>query len=236
MLWLLLIGLGATWLAHTAPFPFLLDYGFRSQAVWKMPTRPGDRVIYLTFDDGPNPDATPAMLDVLRANNVRATFFVIDRYITEDTAPIVARMAAEGHDVALHSDQRELMFLTPDDLAEHLGRAARHIQQITGQPPCAAFRPHGGWRGGNMFRGVAKLGYRLVGWSWNLWDWNWFRRRRAETIVPRLLENADNGEIIVIHDGHHKNPRADRRYAVETVEHLVPALAARGFRFGTICE
>ncbi|MPY90109.1 MAG: polysaccharide deacetylase family protein [Luteitalea sp.] len=236
MLWLLLIGLGATVLAHTAPFPFVLDYGFRSRAVWKMPTQPGDKVVYLTFDDGPNPAATPALLDALRDNDARATFFVIDSHITEQTAPIVARMVAEGHDVALHSNERSLMFRTPEALAEQLGQAAQHIEQITGQPPCAAFRPHGGLRGGSMFRGLGRLGYRLVGWSWNLWDWNWFRRPRAETIVSRLLENIDSGEIVVLHDGDDKQRRADRRYAVETVRQLVPALAERGFRFGTICE
>src|SRR5688572_33327393 len=66
--------------------------------------------VYLTFDDGPNPAATPQLLDVLRQHDVKATFFVIDRYITAETLPILRRTFEEGHAVALHSDTRRLMF------------------------------------------------------------------------------------------------------------------------------
>jgi peptidoglycan/xylan/chitin deacetylase (PgdA/CDA1 family) len=86
-----------------------------------------------------------------------------------------------------------------------------------------------------MLLGAARAGYTVVGWSWMLWDFNWFRERKADDIVPRLVGRASPGAIMVIHDGHHKNPRADRRYAIETVDRLVPALKSRGFEFGTIC-
>jgi peptidoglycan/xylan/chitin deacetylase (PgdA/CDA1 family) len=80
-------------LAHLAPFPFLLDT--TKHTVWRMPR--GDvPTIYLTFDDGPNPAATPLILDALARHNARATFFVIDKHLTRDTAPIVTRAASEG--------------------------------------------------------------------------------------------------------------------------------------------
>ena len=60
-------------------------------------------------------------------------------------------------------------------------------------------------------------------------------RSNAGDLVPRLADHASPGDIIVIHDGHHEDPRADRRYAVETVDLLIPALRARGMQFGTIC-
>ena len=92
--------LGFFLLGHFAPFPFLLDVTPRT--VWRMPdTFPP--TVYLTFDDGPNPDATPALLDVLARHQVRATFFVIDKHLTSETAPIVRRMFEEGHGVALHA-------------------------------------------------------------------------------------------------------------------------------------
>ena len=62
--------------------------------------RTAPRTVYLTFDDGPNPDATPQLLDVLARHGVRATFFVIDKHLTRETAPIVRR-TFEGHAVAL---------------------------------------------------------------------------------------------------------------------------------------
>ena len=81
-----LVGVGV--LAHTAPFQFLIDWLHPSRSVWRMPPR-DPPTVYLTFDDGPNPAATPALLDLLARERVHATFFVIDKHVTEATAPIV---------------------------------------------------------------------------------------------------------------------------------------------------
>ncbi len=228
--WLIAAVVGV--LAHTVPFPFLFDVTDRT--VWQMP--PTDPpTVYLTFDDGPNPTATPALLDALNQQAVKATFFIIDKHLTEQTAPIVQRAFEEGHAVALHSNNRRLMFMAPSDVAAQLEAAALRMEQLTGFRPCRAFRPHAGNRSVPMIMGVARAGYRLVGWGFRLWDFNWSGRRSAKEMVPRFLEEASAGDIIVIHDGHHENPRADRRYAVETIEQLVPELRAKGFEFGTIC-
>lgn len=221
-------------LAHTAPFPFVLDGLHRDHVVWRMPHDSGPPTIYLTFDDGPNPDVTPLLLDRLAREQVKATFFLIERHMTDETAPIVRRMAVEGHAVALHSHTRALMLRDPDDLAAHLGAFADRLAALMGRAPCRAFRPHAGWRGTNMLVGLAAMDYQLVGWGWMLWDWNFFRPRDAR-IVPRLVDHASPGDIIVIHDGHHVDPRADRRSALAIVEALVPALREKGFTFGTIC-
>ena len=77
--------------------------------------RGGPPTVYLTFDDGPNPAATPALLDVLAQEKVQATFFLIERHITDETAPIVRRMADEGHSIALHSHTRREMVRRPED-------------------------------------------------------------------------------------------------------------------------
>jgi peptidoglycan-N-acetylglucosamine deacetylase len=227
---------GAIVLFHTAPVPLLIDRVNSERAVWRMPARPAAPRVYLTFDDGPNPTATPELLDVLRRERVQATFFLIDKYVTAETAPIITRMRAEGHDVALHSHTRALMFLTPDALAARLRASADHIERLSGVRPCPAFRPHAGFRSQSMYDGLRRIDHVLVGWGWNSWDWNWFRRRAASSIVPRLTKVAQDGSIIVIHDGHHKNPRADRRYAVETAAQLIPSLRDRGFSFGAICQ
>jgi chitooligosaccharide deacetylase len=191
--------------------------------------------IYLTFDDGPNPTATPQLLDVLARHGVLATFFVIDKHITPETAPIVQRAFEEGHAVAIHWHSRELMFRRPSRVAATLQEAAARLKLMTGHQACRAFRPHAGNRSVPMIAGAAEAGYVLVGWSWMLWDFNWFRRRNADDLVPRIAAYASPGDIIVIHDGHHKNPRSDRRYAVETVDRLIPELRKRGLQFGTIC-
>ena len=224
--------MGLIVLAHTAPFPFLLDVTDRT--VWRMPTS-DPPTIYLTFDDGPNPTATPQLLDVLARHEVPATFFIIDKHLTRETAPIVRRTFEEGHAVALHSHTRTLMFHAASRVATTLQEAAARMEVMTGHAPCRAFRPHAGNRSITMLKGAGSAGYRVVGWGWMLWDFNFFRKKTAESLVPRLVDRSSPGDIIVIHDGHHKDPKADRRYAVETVDALIPALKTKGFSFGTIC-
>jgi len=69
-----------------------------------------------------------------------------------------------------------------------------------------------------------------------LWDWNWYRRPSPEALVPRLLGRVRAGDIIVMHDGHEAHQNTDRRYTLETVSRLIPALRDRGFLFGGICD
>jgi peptidoglycan/xylan/chitin deacetylase (PgdA/CDA1 family) len=228
------IAVTALVLTHTAPAPFLLEAFRPGASIWHMPRVPGIPTVYLTYDDGPNPEATPRLLDVLRGEQVTATFFLIDAHVTGETAPLVRRMFAEGHAVALHSNARWLMLNGADEIAATLQAAAARIEQLAGSPPCPLFRPHAGWRSAPMYGALGQLGYRLAGWSWGLWDWNGFRAREAESLAARLARRANDGDIIVMHDGHHRDPRADRRYAVDATVRLVPALRARGLGFGRL--
>jgi peptidoglycan/xylan/chitin deacetylase (PgdA/CDA1 family) len=224
--------ISATVLAHFAPFPFLLDV--TDETVWRMPGE-DPPTVYLTFDDGPNPAATPKLLDTLARHGVNATFFVIDKHITPATASIVRRTFEEGHAVALHWHSRTLMFYHPSWVATTLQEAAARLEIMTGHQACRAFRPHAGNRSVPMIIGAARAGYLIVGWGWMLWDFNWFKSRNADDLVPRLVDHVSPGDIIVIHDGHHVDPRADREYAIETVDRLIPELRAKGYQFGVIC-
>ena len=230
MLLLAALGVGALLFMHTGPAPFLLEASRPDDTLWHVPADPAARSIFLTYDDGPNPTATPQLLDVLRQEGAAATFFLIDDHLTEDTAPLVRRMFAEGHAVALHSNERWLMLNTPEHIVEALQRAADRVERLAGSRPCALFRPHAGWRSAAMYEALDSLDYRLAGWSWGSWDWNWGNTRDPAAIAERLARNADAGDVIVIHDGHHIDPQADRRYAVEATAMLVPALRAKQLR------
>ena len=232
---LIAIAFGVAALAHIAPFPFLLEAFRPDRSLWRMPRSAGPPAIYLTFDDGPNPDWTPALLDALRDSGAKATFFLIDHHVTDETAPIVRRMAEEGHGIALHAGTRRLMVQDPEELAAALQAAADRIGAITSQPPCRLFRPHAGWRSGTMYQALSAGGYQLAGWTWGMWDFDWGRERRADRLAARLARKASDGDIIVIHEGHHVDPRADRRHAAETVRLLTPQLRARGFEFRALC-
>ena len=235
MLLFMLVGVAIIALAHTAPAPFLLDALAGSRAVWHMP-REDPPTIYLTYDDGPNPSTTPDLLDVLKREGASATFFLIDEHLTEETAPIVRRMFAEGHAVALHSATRRYLLYTPSRLARTLVAAADRIESVAGARPCRAFRPHAGWRSGSMYEALDQIDHRLVGWGWMLWDWNWFRRRNAGAIVARVGARVSSGDIVVMHDGDESAPRRDQRQTVDATARLIPDLKARGFGFGRVCD
>ena len=224
------IGAGLVAFAHMAPVAFLIEALQRDESVWHLPVDPAAPAVYLTYDDGPNPTATPLLLDVLRDAGASATFFLIDDHVTDETAPLVRRMFDEGHTVALHSNERWLMLRTPEAIAGALRDAADRIEQLAGSRPCPYFRPHAGWRSGALYAALDLLDYRMAGWSWGLWDWNWWRPHEAAALAERLAGRARAGDIIVMHDGHHRDPRADRRYAVEATARLIPALQARQLR------
>jgi peptidoglycan/xylan/chitin deacetylase (PgdA/CDA1 family) len=234
MLIFLAIGVAITALAHMWPAPFVIDWMAGDRAVWAMP-RTGTPTVYLTFDDGPNPSTTLDLLDVLAAEGEHATFFVIDDHLNEQTAPIVRRAFAEGHAVALHSATRRPMLMTPVELGRMLTAAAARIETLTGSKPCRAFRPHAGWRSGQMYAGLQELDYRLIGFGWMLWDFNWFRARTASSSVRRIAPRVSDGDIIVMHDGDESAPTRDQRHTVDATRQLIPQLRARGFAFGTIC-
>jgi len=235
-MWLfIVIGVAIVALAHTAPAPFVLDRMAGDRGVWHMP-RGDPPTVYLTYDDGPNPTTTQHLLDVLAREGAVATFFLIDRHVTEETAPIIRRMFAEGHAVALHSATKAYMLMSPSELARTLNAAAGRIEALAGTRPCRAFRPHGGWRSGQMYVGLQQMDYRLVGWGWMLWDVDWFRPRTADRILARIAPRASAGDIMVLHDGDESAPRKEQRQTVEATARLIPALRARGFSFGTVCQ
>jgi peptidoglycan/xylan/chitin deacetylase (PgdA/CDA1 family) len=232
---ILIVVLGAAALSHTAPFPFLFDAIAGKLSVWRVQEPAGRRVVYLTFDDGPNPTITPELLDLLRDKKVPATFFLIDAHITESTAPIVRRMFEEGHAVGQHSGDRWQMLHSPSHLAADLENGADRLERLTGHRPCPIFRPHGGWRSVPMFMGLSRAQYKLIGWSWLSWDWYWFRKRTGARVASQVISHAAPGKIIVLHDGHHLDPMADRRYTLEAAGQIIDTLRARGYEFAPIC-
>ena len=234
MLIFIAIGVAVTALAHMWPAPFVIDWVAGDRAVWSMP-RTASPTVYLTFDDGPNPSTTPDLLDVLAAEKVHATFFIIDDHLNEQTAPIVRQAFAEGHAVALHSATRRPMLMTPAQFGRTLTAWADRIGTLTGTTPCRAFRPHAGWRSGQMYAALHDLDYRLIGFGWMLWDFNWFRPRNAESSFRRITSRASDGDIIVMHDGDESAPTRDQRHTVDATRLLIPELRKRGFSFGKIC-
>jgi len=234
MWWAIAAACGIVALVHTLPAPFLLDAMASTRGVWHMP-RAAPPTIYLTYDDGPNPSTTPDLLEALAREGVHATFFLIDEHVGYDTAPIIRRMFADGHAVALHSGNRWELFRSSTNMARLLTTHANHIESLAGMRPCRAFRPHGGWRSYSMYKGLGEIDYRLIGWGWMLWDVDPLHTRTADRVVHRIAPRVRGGDIIVMHDGNHAAPRAPQPHTVEATSRLIPLLRERGFTFGTVC-
>lgn len=230
------VGLALVALAHVAPFPFLLEALRPGQSIWEAPRSAGAPTVYLMYDDGPNPDGTPQVLDALAEEGATATFFLIPEHVTAETAAIVRRAVTEGHALAMHTRSVTLTLKTPEELTAWLERKSTDIEALTGTAPCRLFRPHAGIRGGQMYAGLDRAGYRLVGFGFSLWDFDWWWLRRPDRLASRVVRRVSDGSLVVMHDGNHRRTRSDRRRTIEATRVLLRGLKGRGFAFGRLCD
>jgi len=183
--------------------------------------------VALTFDDGPNPDATPLILDALAARGVRATFFILGRH-AEQWPDLVKRVAAEGHSIGNHGYfHRKLHFKSPAYVRTDLTLGTRAIEQIAGVRPRLFRAPHG-FRSPWVTPIARSLGQRTVGWSFGVWDSD---RPGRDVIVGRILEGVRPGSILLLHDGDGYDPHGDRVQTAQAVPLIVDSLLDQGYRF-----
>ena len=192
--------------------------------------RAADRAVALTFDDGPNPDATPAILDALGERGVKATFFILGRH-AERWPELVARVAREGHSVGNHGYyHRKLHFKSPSYVRDDLRLGTERIESATGRRPALFRAPHG-FRSPWVTPIAKSLGQRTVGWSLGVWDSD---RPGVETIAERIVSGARPGSILLLHDGDGYDPGGDRMQTARAVPIIVDRLLEQGFRFSVL--
>lgn len=200
------------------------------------------RVIALTYDDGPNPPYTDQILAVLRAEHVRATFFVVGRAVAAYPG-VVKREAADGNAIGNHTwSHGHLVLYDAGGLRRTLQRTDAAIYAAT-KEHTRIMRPPFGGRDWLVLDEARKLGYTPVMWSVPLAnDWD---DPPARVIASRVLRYAGDGAIIALHDGNqgivcagaHVSPRTcDRSADVEATRLIVEALKREGYRFVTIPE
>lgn len=199
----------------------------------RLPSRPGATKVSLTFDDGPNPEVTPAVLDLLDAHGARASFFCVGREVERYPA-LVRAIADRGHQVENHSyrHSHRFGFLGPAHLRREIDRAQQAIESTTGRRP-ALFRAPAGIRNPFVEPALDGLGLRLVSWTRRGFD---TVSRRPDRVLARLLKGLAPGDILLLHDGTPVGGRNPRPVALEALSPLLHALAERGLSSVPVAE
>lgn len=187
---------------------------------------------YLTFDDGPNPDATPRILETLAACGVPAAFFFVGRHVRR--FPELARAAAaEGHLIGNHTDSHVKLHLCgPERVAREIGDAHRTIVETTGVTPRTFRAPHG-YRNPFVLRAARGYGYQVMGWTFGVWD---TARPGAEEIRRRMRAKLRPGSVLLLHDGDGYDPQGDRRQTADALPGIIADVRAAGYTFRPLTE
>jgi peptidoglycan/xylan/chitin deacetylase (PgdA/CDA1 family) len=151
----------------------------------------------LTFDDGPHVQGTPAVLDILAARGVRATFFLVGEQVLRNPS-IPGEIVAAGHAIGLHCHRhRNLLRLAPWQVREDLVRAQAAIEDATGVSP-ALYRPPYGVLNATALRLARRAGRRTL--LWTHWGRDWEARATPESIVARVTDDVEEGSVLLLHD------------------------------------
>ena len=194
--------------------------------------RRAGRTAYLTFDDGPNPTATARILDVLAAERVPATFFMVGAHV-ERYPELARRVVAAGHEVGNHTQHHvKLHVRGPGRIRRELEDAHGAIQRIAGVAPRLFRAPHG-YRNPFVAPAVRRLGYRVCGWTFGVWD---SARPGAEAIRRRVRVKLAPGAIVLLHDGDGYDPTGDRRQTADALPGIIQDARAAGYEFRPLGE
>lgn len=189
--------------------------------------QPGVDGVALTFDDGPHPQGTPAVLETLRERGATATFFLAGEQVVRRPG-LVADMVAAGHRVELHCYRhRNLLRLSPRDLLEDAERACAVIEEASGQA-VADYRPPYGIFSTAGLRAVRGRGWRPVLWS--RWGRDWTRRATAESIARRSSSGVEAGDIVLLHDADYYSAPGSWVRTAAALPLILDELEARGLK------
>lgn len=192
----------------------------------------GMKQLALTYDDGPNDPHTMCLLEVLAKNDVRATFFLIGRYVRQ-RPDIIREIAQAGHIIGNHTFTHPLLTLKSEkEIRNELADCQTALQDAVGEHS-NLFRPPFGGRRPAVLRIAREMGLEPVMWDVTGYDWN---APPAEVIARKVASQIRGGNVILLHDGGHKQMGADRSQTVQATENLIGRYRAEGHEFVTIPE
>lgn len=194
---------------------------------------PGRDGVALTFDDGPHPEGTPALLDLLGEAGARATFFLVGEQV-ERWPRLAERVAREGHLVALHGYRhRTLLRVPPRALVRDLERGARVIEDATGVVPTLYRPPYG------IFSPAGLAIARRRGYSsllWSRWGHDWRRFITPVRIAHEVTSDLSEGDVVLLHDADHYNAKGSWRNTLAAMPRILDELERRDLKAVTAQE
>ena len=229
----LLAGSGAL---AAAVYPWGNSYGI---TVNRLQDLPGKGVapatagyMALTFDDGPYPPYTDRLLDVLKEKKAHATFFLVAEQ-AQRHPELVKRALAEGHTVGLHAFRhRDFLKLTEEERQKDLALGKKVLHDITGKEP-VYWRPPHGFRDFSVMGVAAAEKLTVVNWSVIPRDWTGIGKQE---IHNRVMDKAENGSIVLLHDGDSPFYKASRQATVDAAGLLIDSLREKGYHLVSLEE
>ena len=192
----------------------------------------GAKRLALTFDDGPNDPHTLRLLEVLAKRDVRATFFLIGRYV-EARPDIVRELASAGHVIGNHTyTHPNLIFASALQTRAQIEECERALSQAVGAHS-RLFRPPFGGRLPKTLRVARSLQLQTVMWNVTGWDW---KAPSAEYIEQRVRKQIRGGDVILLHDGSHEGMGVDRSATLAATDRLIERYRGEGYDFVTVPE
>ena len=215
----------ATWAGFQTMWPTSQVYGRTFIGL-----DPASRLLALTYDDGPNDPWTFRLLEVLDRHQVKATFFLIGKFVQQ--RPDLARaLVAAGHAIGNHTwDHPNLILCSSAEVRRQLQQTQQAIFDATGVE-AKLFRPPFGGRRPASLRVARSLGLQPVMWNVTCYDW---KAKSADEIVAHAERQIHGGNVILLHDGEFHRIGVDRSRSVEATDRILQRYKSQGYEFVTV--
>jgi peptidoglycan/xylan/chitin deacetylase (PgdA/CDA1 family) len=190
------------------------------QIIPSLPTNGDTGHVALTFDDGPSPRTTPAILDILEKRGVRATFFMVGER-AERHPDLVARVAAAGHSIGNHTWSHTYLSYDKDLLKAEVSRASELLERLSGRA-VRHLRPPGGRHDPMIVSWLVRQGLHTVLWSIDPRDWS---APGPAGIASHVLRHVEPGAVIALHESDH-----DGAPTIAAIPAIIDGILTRGYR------
>lgn len=220
------LGKAAARMEQEVLLTFSVPAQFQGKTVKEAKLSDKDKVIALTFDDGPWPHWTEQILDILKKNNIKATFFMVGE-VVQDYPQLAKQVVADGHAVGNHTWTHPYHQFDEAGASEEIDRTTELIYKTTGARTFL-FRPPGGFLTNGLAAYAEKQNDVVVMWSADAMD---YRRPSPERLAHNVLKNAKPGGIVLMHDG-----GGNRANTVAALPEIISELKKQGYKFVTLPE